>query len=156
MDVPKVAPRSAAAELAGLLDSPEIAHLIGELEATRWTGRPGYPLRSMVGMALAKSMYCIPTWTRTARLVAEHAALIPMHRALRGDWEDVLHREDARGRRRVVRMIYEVATFQALREALRCKEIWVVGADRWRNPDEDLPHDYEQRHRALPDAAHAA
>ena len=26
-------------------------------------------------MALAKSMYCIPTWTRTARLVAEHAAL---------------------------------------------------------------------------------
>ena len=75
MDVLKVAPRSAAAELAGLLDSPEIAHLIRELEATRWTGRPGYPLRAMVGMALAKSMYCIPTWTRTARLVAEHAAL---------------------------------------------------------------------------------
>ena len=67
-----------------------------------------------------------------------------MHHALRGDWEDVLHREDARGRRRVVRMIYEVATFQALREALRCKEIWVIGADRWRNPDDDLPVDYEQ------------
>jgi len=75
VDVPKVASRSAAAELAGLLDSPEIAHLIGELEATRWTGRPGYPLRAMIGMALAKSMYSIPTWTRTARLVAEHAAL---------------------------------------------------------------------------------
>ncbi len=29
----------------------------------------------MVGMALAKSMYAIPTWTRTARLVAEHDAL---------------------------------------------------------------------------------
>lgn len=29
----------------------------------------------MVGMALAKSMYAIPTWTRTARLVAEPAAL---------------------------------------------------------------------------------
>ena len=25
-------------------------------------------------------------------------------------------------------MVYEVATFQALREQLRCKEIWVVGA----------------------------
>ncbi len=68
-----------------------------------------------------------------------------MHRALRGDWEDVLHLDDARGRQRVVRMVYEVATLQALREALRCKEIWVVGADRWRNPDEDIPHDYEQR-----------
>ena len=26
-----------------------------------------------------------------------------------------------------------------LRERLRCKEIWVVGADRYRNPDDDLP-----------------
>ncbi len=48
--------------------------------------------------------------------------VIPMHHALRGEWEDVLYREDARGRRRVVRMVYEVATFQALREVLRCKE----------------------------------
>ena len=33
--------------------------------------------------------------------------------------------------------------FQTLREQLRCKEIWVVGADEWRNPDEDLPADFE-------------
>jgi len=65
----KVPPRSAASELAGLLDSPEIAKLVSELEATRWTGRPGYPLRTMVGMALAKSMYAVPTWTRTVALV---------------------------------------------------------------------------------------
>ena len=71
--------------------------------------------------------------------------VIPMHRGLRGDWEDVLYREDTRGRRRVVRMVYEVATLQALRDALRCKEIWVVGADRWRDPDEDLPADHAQR-----------
>ena len=71
--------------------------------------------------------------------------VVPTHRGLRGDWEDVVHREDTRGRRRVVRMVYEVATFQALRDALRCKEIWVAGADRWRNPDEDLPADYAAR-----------
>lgn len=70
-----VPPRSAASELAGLLDSPEIAELVAELEATRWTGRPGYPIRAMVGMALVKSLYAIPTWSRTAALVAEHAAL---------------------------------------------------------------------------------
>ena len=75
MDVPKVAPRSACTELARLLDSPEIAALIAALESTRWTGRPGYPVRAMVGMALAKSMYAIPTWTRTVRLVREHNAL---------------------------------------------------------------------------------
>ena len=75
MDTTKLPPRSAATELAGLLDSPEIGRLVDELEATRWTGRPGYPLRSIVGMALAKSMYAVPTWTRTVALVSEHAAL---------------------------------------------------------------------------------
>jgi hypothetical protein len=71
----KVPPRSDAVQLAVLLDSPEIAQLISELTATRWTGRPGYPIRMMVGMALAKSIYTLPTWTRTVALVSEHAAL---------------------------------------------------------------------------------
>src|SRR5271154_395716 len=75
MAVQTVPSRSAVVELAGLLDSPEIAALIAELEATRWTGRPGYPLRAMVGMALAKSIYSIPTWTRVVALVREHATL---------------------------------------------------------------------------------
>jgi len=74
MDGPKVPPRSAGA-LAGILDSPEIGRLIAELGETRWTGRPGYPLRAMVGVALAKSLYSIPTWTRTVALVREHDAL---------------------------------------------------------------------------------
>ncbi len=75
MDSQTVPPRSVASELAGLLDSPEFAELIAELEATRWTGRPGYPIRSMIGMALAKSLYVIPTWTRTVALAREHTAL---------------------------------------------------------------------------------
>jgi hypothetical protein len=70
-----VPPRSDAVQLAALLDSPEIGQLVAELEATRWTGRPGYPIRTMVGMALAKSLYTLPTWTRTVALVSEHAAL---------------------------------------------------------------------------------
>jgi hypothetical protein len=55
-----------------LLGSPEIRRLIAELEATRWTGRPGYPVCTMVGLALAKSLYAIPTWTKTVALVREH------------------------------------------------------------------------------------
>ncbi len=75
MAVPKVPPPSAVGQLAAVLDSPEIAALVSELEATRWTGRPGYPIRSMVGMALAKSIYAIPTWTKTVALAREHVAL---------------------------------------------------------------------------------
>lgn len=70
---PKVQPN--ARQVSDLLDSSEVGALVAELEATRWTGRPGYPLRAMVGMCLVKSLYTLPTWTRTVRLVAEHAAL---------------------------------------------------------------------------------
>jgi len=70
---------------------------------------------------------------------------IPVHRGLGGDWDALVYKDDKRRRRRVVRMVYEVCTFQALREQLRCKEIWVVGADKWRNPAEDLPTDFEDR-----------
>jgi hypothetical protein len=75
VDATKVPPSSAVGQLQQVLGSPEIAALVSELEATRWTGRPGYPIRSMVGMALAKSIYAIPTWTKTVALVREHVAL---------------------------------------------------------------------------------
>ncbi len=67
--------RSVAADLSRILDSPEVFRLVDELQATRWTGRPGYPIRAMVGMALAKSLYSLPTWTRVVALVREHTAL---------------------------------------------------------------------------------
>src|SRR3546814_1635427 len=35
-----------------------------------------------------------------------------------------------------------------LRDRIRSKEIWVVGADRYRNPDDDLPKDFEIRRDA--------
>jgi hypothetical protein len=70
---------------------------------------------------------------------------VPAHRGAAVDWSDLIYRADTRSRQRVTRMVYEVATFQALREQLRCKEVWVVGAQSWRNPDEDLPADFEQR-----------
>jgi hypothetical protein len=38
---------------------------------------------------------------------------------------------------------YEICALQALRERLRCKEIWVVGANRYHNPDDDLPADFD-------------
>lgn len=66
---------SAVSQVSQLLDSPEISALCDELDALRWTGRKGYPVRSFVGTCLVKSLYAIPTWSRTAALIAEHAAL---------------------------------------------------------------------------------
>lgn len=69
---------------------------------------------------------------------------VPGHAGITEDWKPLVYRTDQHGQR-VVRMVYEVVTFQALREHLRCKEIWITGADRWRSPDEDLPADFEAR-----------
>ena len=69
---------------------------------------------------------------------------VPTHKGVLGDWSTLAFKE-TRGRRRVVRSVYEIGTFQALRDQLRCKEIWVVGAHEYRNPDQDLPADFESR-----------
>ncbi len=60
--------------------------------------------------------------------------------------EAVIEKDD-KGQDRVNRINYEIVSLQSLRDKLRCKEIWVVGANRYRNPDEDLPTDFEE-HRA--------
>ena len=57
---------------------------------------------------------------------------VPEHKGTTsGESSGVVHETDDRGRVRVVRSVYEIVTFQTLREQLRCKEIWVVGADMW-------------------------
>jgi len=51
--------------------------------------------------------------------------------------------KDPDGQERISRINYEISVLQTLRERLCCKEIWVVGANRYRNPDDDLPTDFE-------------
>jgi hypothetical protein len=46
------------------------------------------------------------------------------------------------------RVPYEICVLKAMREQLRCREIWVVGSRRYRNPEEDLPLDFEEHKSA--------
>jgi TnpA family transposase len=68
---------------------------------------------------------------------------VPLDGVVSGLWRDAVIETDAQDRQRVNRITYEICVLQALREQLRCKEIWVVGANRYRNPDEDLPANFE-------------
>ncbi|HAB39517.1 MAG TPA: Tn3 family transposase [Rhodobacteraceae bacterium] len=40
---------------------------------------------------------------------------------------------------------FDLCILTQLRECIRGKEIWVEGANRYRNPDDDLPKDFERR-----------
>lgn len=68
---------------------------------------------------------------------------IPIEGAIRSKWKEAIIEKDDKGNERINKISYEICVLQALRDKLRCKEIWVVGAYRYRNPDEDLPIDFE-------------
>jgi len=70
---------------------------------------------------------------------------VPIEGVVRPLWRDAVVDRDPQGRPRVNRITYEICALEALREQLRCKEVWVAGADRYRNPDEDLPADFDAR-----------
>jgi hypothetical protein len=68
---------------------------------------------------------------------------VPLEGVVSSGWRELILMPDKQGHLRVDRLKYELCVLQVLRERLRCKEIWVVGANRYRNPDEDLPTDFE-------------
>ena len=53
---------------------------------------------------------------------------------------------DENGRINVVS--FELCVLTQLRERIRAKEIWIEGGDRYRNPDDDLPGDFDTRRDA--------
>jgi TnpA family transposase len=68
---------------------------------------------------------------------------VPTEGIIKAKWWDSIIEESEDGLGKINRINYEISVLQALREKLRCKEIWVEGANRYRNPDEDLPSDFD-------------
>ncbi|AQW48273.1 Tn3 family transposase [Streptomyces violaceusniger] len=64
---------------------------------------------------------------------------VPMGGVVRKDWREAV--VDDKGR--VERISYELCVLVALRDAVRRREIYIQGAARWRNPEDDLPGDFE-------------
>jgi len=73
---------------------------------------------------------------------------VPLDGIVRPLWRDAVVDQDPQGRPRVDRITYEICALEALRDQLRCKEVWVAGANRYRNPDEDLPADFDAQRAA--------
>ena len=69
--------------------------------------------------------------------------VVPIDGIVSDLWHEAVVEKDAKGHQRINQITYEICVLEALRDKLRCKEVWVVGANRYRNPDEDLPADFE-------------
>lgn len=68
---------------------------------------------------------------------------VPLGGGVKDDWQ-ALVLDEAEGRR-VNRVTYEMCVLTTLRDKIRCKEVWIEGAGRFCNPDEDLSGDFEQK-----------
>jgi hypothetical protein len=54
---------------------------------------------------------------------------VPVEGIIAPELVELLYRADNKRRQRILRSVYECGVFQTLREKLRCREIWVVGAE---------------------------
>jgi hypothetical protein len=68
---------------------------------------------------------------------------VPLNGVVSDDWRELVLDDAHEGA--INRISYEWCLLTALREKVRCKEIWAKGAHRFRNPDEDLPQDFDLR-----------
>ncbi|GAA3507742.1 hypothetical protein GCM10023075_64820 [Streptosporangium album] len=68
------------------------------------------------------------------------AEQVPIEHVVPEDWRDAVVDPDTG---RIERIPYELCVLVALRQAIRRREIWVEGSKVWRNPDADLPPDFE-------------
>jgi TnpA family transposase len=74
---------------------------------------------------------------------------VPLKGVVPRSWEATVieHKE---GAVKINRKYYELCVLQKLERALKCKEVWVEGAETFCNPSQDLPTDWtdQERHSA--------
>jgi TnpA family transposase len=74
---------------------------------------------------------------------------IPLEGVVAPKWQEKVL-EQVKGEARVNRHYYELCVLEKLERALKCKEVWVEGSYAFRNPSEDMPHDWsDEQRRAL-------
>ncbi|MEC1158923.1 MULTISPECIES: Tn3 family transposase [Bacillaceae] len=103
---------------------------------------------------LIKAIELIRKYSGTTQINYAHDDDVPTGRdIIPAKWREHVIEKDSKGNEKINRMNYEICVLHALRDKLKCREIWVVVADRYRNPDDHLPPDFvknrEEHYEAL-------
>ena len=101
-----------------------------------------------------QAIQLVKDYVRSPRPLYPEEEVISIKEVVAPRWREFVVEKEADGTERVNRLNYEMCVLQALREKVRTKEIWVVGANRFRNPDDNLPTDFEQNRKTYYDALH--
>lgn len=94
---------------------------------------------------LLQAVTIIQRYIGTTLTYYREADEIPLAGVVSPAWLGQVVDVNSNGKQRINRISYELCVFQQLREQLRCRAVWVEGANRYRNPDEDLPADFPEK-----------
>ncbi|MBN1467884.1 MAG: Tn3 family transposase, partial [Fusobacteriaceae bacterium] len=65
---------------------------------------------------------------------------IPIDGIVKESKKDLVIKDDS-----ISKIDYELCILETLEEKLNCKEVWVSGSDRYKNPDEDMPSNFKEK-----------
>ncbi len=85
----------------------------------------------------------IKRYAQSRQITYPELEVVPIRGVIYPGWQPLVVETDERGPSRINRINYEMGVLAALRDRLRSKEIWVEGADHFRNPETDLPQDFD-------------
>lgn len=94
---------------------------------------------------LIDALYLITAYMEEAAPFFPEDEEVPIEDVVQKQWQGWIFQKDRDGKRRIRRVRYELCVLQTLRDRLRSREIWVVGADQYRDPDEDVPSDFDKK-----------
>jgi len=80
---------------------------------------------------------------------------IPLDGVVPSTWRTTVVKQDERSKtEHVNRINYELCVLQTLRNKVRTKEVYLKHANRFRDPDDDLPKDFESKRQGYYEALH--
>jgi TnpA family transposase len=101
-----------------------------------------------------RAILLVKDYVRSPRQYYPDHEIIPIQEVVAAKWREFVVEKDEKETVKVNRLNYEVCVLQALREKVRVREVWIVGANRYRNPDDDLPTDFSQKRTTYYEALH--
>jgi hypothetical protein len=113
-----------------------------------------FPSNNAQHQPVMQALDLVQTYTTSKRQFYGEEEVVPVAGVVPKEWQETVLEPAATGQPRGNRLNYEMHTLQALRERVRCQEIWVPGAQRSRNPADDLPADFADQRTLSSQALH--
>ena len=90
-----------------------------------------------------KGIELVQRFQKSNKVIFPEPNEVPIKGVVKSEWMSFVLQSKG-----INRVNYELALLDALRNRLRCKEVWVEQAFKFGNPDHDLPQDFDKKRKS--------